>query len=85
VNYSLFSDIFNNFMNSHEKTAIFKIRIERHGIRTIRLVKYDCSEYDGGGIYEDENEKDVPDQIIAPSYFQAKLLLFYSDIIEQLV
>jgi len=61
------------------------IELEHVHSKNARYMTYDCSEYDGGGLYDDQGDQNFPDAIYSPGKLQTRLLLYFSDIISEII
>lgn len=43
------------------------VDIEHTHTKNSRFITYDSSDYDGGGLYDDQGEQSFPDSIYCPS------------------
>eukprot|EP00347_Sterkiella_histriomuscorum_P009052 403342709 len=84
---TLFPKIFNNFLMQHELDNSMKepVEVPNTQCKNAKFASFDCSEYDGGGLYDDQGDQNFPEMIYYPGKLQTRLLLFYSDVIQELV
>ena len=80
---SLFKKIYNYMVAEEDQELSKKERLDEH--TKVTFLNYDCCQYDGGGLYEDAADQTLPEQLTAPSSLQTRLLLLYSDIVNDVV